>query len=138
MSTTAEKPMQLTLEPEMVQWAGTHYVFVEKQGPFQTTAPQAWTELHKLASAIAEHNEITGYVSLYKMDAQIYRAGVSVAEKPEQLPPGVAYEKFAGESMRDSCWVDPTRSWDRQRDGWSKRSTSAGCRCAMTGTSSTT
>lgn len=96
MSTTAEKPMQLTLEPEMVQWAGTHYVFVEKQGPFQTTAPQAWTELHKLASAIAEHNEITGYMSLYKMDAQIYRAGVSVAEKPEQLPPGVAYEKFAG------------------------------------------
>ena len=94
--TTAEKPMQLTLEPEMVQWPETHYVFIEKQGPFQTTAPQAWNEVHPLTGAIAEHNTITGYTSLYKMEPPIYRAGVSVAEKPEKLPPGVTYEKFAG------------------------------------------
>ncbi|HEY1807060.1 MAG TPA: GyrI-like domain-containing protein [Acidobacteriaceae bacterium] len=93
---TAEKPMQLTLEPEIVQWPETHYVFVEKQGPFQTIAPQAWTELHTLTSAIAEQNTITGYISLYKIGPQIYRAGVSVAEKPSRLPAGVAYEKFAG------------------------------------------
>ncbi|MGA7522795.1 MAG: GyrI-like domain-containing protein [Acidobacteriaceae bacterium] len=96
MSTTAEKPMQLTLEPEIVQWPETHYVFVEKQGPFPTTAGQAWTELHTLTSAIAEHNTITGTMSLYKMGPKIYRAGVSLAEKPEKLPAGVAYEKFAG------------------------------------------
>jgi effector-binding domain-containing protein len=96
MSTTAEKPMQLSLEPEIVQWPETHYVFVEKQGPFPTTAPQAWTALHTLTSAIAEHNTITGYMSLYKMGPKVYRAGVSVAERPSQLPEGVAYEKFAG------------------------------------------
>jgi DNA gyrase inhibitor GyrI len=96
MSTIAEKPMRLTLEPEIVQWPETHYVFVEKQGPFQTAAPQAWTELHKLTSAIEEQNAITGYMSLYKMGPKIYRAGVSVAEKPENLPAGVAYEKFPG------------------------------------------
>lgn len=93
---TAEKPMQLTLEPETVQWPETHYVFVEKQGPFQTAAPQAWTELHALTSAIGEHNTITGYMSLYRMGPQIYRAGVSVAQKPEKLPSGVGYETFAG------------------------------------------
>ncbi|HEX3987395.1 MAG TPA: GyrI-like domain-containing protein [Acidobacteriaceae bacterium] len=96
MSTTGEKPMQLTLDPEIVRWPETHYVFVEKQGPFPATAGRAWTELHTLTCAIAEHNRITGYMSLYRTRPKIYRAGVSVAEKPEMLPPGVAYEKFAG------------------------------------------
>ena len=96
MSAAAEKPMRLTLDPEIVQWPETQYVFVEKQGPFSTNAARAWTELHKLASAIAEHNTITGYLSLYRMGPKIYRAGVSVAEVPEELPAGVAYERFAG------------------------------------------
>lgn len=96
MNTPAEMPLQLTLEPETVQWPETHYVFVEKQGPFPTTAQQAWTELHQRTAPIAEHNAITGYLSLYKMGPQIYRAGVSVAAKPEKLPAGVAYEKFSG------------------------------------------
>lgn len=96
MTATAEKPMQLTLEPEMVQWPQTHYVFVEKQGPFPTIAGQAWTELHKLTGAIAEHNQITGYMSLYKMGPQMYRAGVSIAARSEKLPEGVSYENFAG------------------------------------------
>lgn len=96
MITTAEKPVGLALEPQIVQWPETHYVFVEKQGPFATIAPRAWTEMHGLTSAIAEHATITGYLSLYKMGPKIYRAGVSVAEKPETLPAGVAYEKLAG------------------------------------------
>jgi effector-binding domain-containing protein len=96
MNTTAEKPMQLTLEPDTVQWPETHYLFIEKVGPFQVNAPQAWTELHKLVPAIAEHNMITGYMSLYRMGPQIYRAGVSVAAEPKQLPPGMTCEKFAG------------------------------------------
>ena len=96
MTTPSEKPLQLNLEPETVQWPETHYVFIEKQGPFPTIAPQAWTELHALTGAIAEHNTITGYMSLYRMGPGIYRAGVSVAAKPTQLPAGVAYENFAG------------------------------------------
>ena len=34
--------MNLTEEPEIVAWPKTHYVFVEKVGPFQTNAPEAW------------------------------------------------------------------------------------------------
>lgn len=72
----------------------THYVFVEKIGPFQTNAPQAWQTLHKLIPSISQHNEITGYFALYKMESQIYRAGVSVSAKPDQLPEKVAYERL--------------------------------------------
>ena len=59
-------------------------------------APQAWQELHKITPAIEEHNTITGYMSLYKIGPQVYRAGVSVAAQPVNLPAGVAYEKFSG------------------------------------------
>jgi predicted transcriptional regulator YdeE len=85
-------PINLT-GPDTVAWPGSHYVFLEKVGSFQKNAPQAWQELNKLSPAIAEHNQITGYFSLYKVETQIYRAGVSVASEPEQLPEGVAYEK---------------------------------------------
>jgi len=35
-------------------------------------------------------------MSLYKMGPKIYRAGVSVAEEPKDLPEGMRYEKFHG------------------------------------------
>jgi len=88
--------MNLTERPDTVQWPETHYVFLEKVGPFMQTAPAAWTELHRLRPQLTEHNKITGYMSLYKMGPQIYRAGVSVAEPPQKLPEGLRYEKFAG------------------------------------------
>ncbi len=88
--------IQLTEEPEVVNWPAMHYVFLEKTGPFMQIAPQAWQEFHKLTPAIEEHNAITDYISLYKIGPQIYRAGVSVAAPPVNLPSGVAYEKFSG------------------------------------------
>ena len=51
--------MKLTQEPEIVTWPEMHYIFIEKIGPFQDTAGQAWQELHKLPG-ISEHNKITG------------------------------------------------------------------------------
>ena len=93
---TANPSIQLTDQPDHVDWPETHYVFVEKIGPFQNTAPQAWQEAHKLIPAVAEHNTITGYMSLYKVGPQIYRAGVALAAKPVNLPAGMSYEKFAG------------------------------------------
>ena len=80
--------MNLTQEPKIVTWPETHYVFLEKIGPFQNTAPQAWQELHRLISGISEHNKITGYLSLYKVQPKIYRAGVSLAAEPVKLPCG--------------------------------------------------
>jgi predicted transcriptional regulator YdeE len=88
--------MNLTEEPQVVTWPLTHYVFVEKVGPFQTNAPQAWQSLHRFLPTIAEHNHITGYLSLYKVEPNIYRAGVSVAAHPAVLPEGLNYIQFPG------------------------------------------
>jgi DNA gyrase inhibitor GyrI len=96
MEAAKGKQINLTPEPEIVTWPEMHYVFIEKVGPFMETAPQAWQTMHKLVPAVAEHNKITGYSSLYKVAQQIYRAGVSLAAKPENLPAGVAYENFKG------------------------------------------
>jgi hypothetical protein len=71
--------MKLTELPESVTWPETHYVFVEKIGPFPTNAPLAWQTFHQFVPATAEHNQITGFISLYKMGPKIYRAGVSLA-----------------------------------------------------------
>jgi len=90
--------MNLTETPVIVTWPETHYVFLEKIGPFQNTAPAAWGSVHQFVPAISEHNKITGYMSLYKVGPKIYRAGVSLAAapQPQQLPEGLTYEKFKG------------------------------------------
>lgn len=89
--------MNLNENPEIVTWPETHYLFIGKTGPFQDTASQAWQGLHAQVPAISEGNEITGYMSLYKIEPEkIYRAGVSLAAKPETVPPGFQYTKFPG------------------------------------------
>jgi effector-binding domain-containing protein len=88
--------MNLTETPVIVTWPETHYVFLEKIGPFQNTAPAAWGSVPQFVPAISKHNKITGYMSLYKVAPKIYRAGVSVAAAPQQLPEGLTYEKFKG------------------------------------------
>ncbi len=45
MATPQRAPMKLTQEPEIVTWPEMHYIFIEKIGPFQDTAGQAWQEL---------------------------------------------------------------------------------------------
>jgi TetR/AcrR family transcriptional repressor of nem operon len=96
MSSATGPGLRLTEVPEVMTWPETHYVFVEKVGPFQNTAPQAWQQLHQLVAKISEQNKITGYMSLYKIAPQIYRAGVALAAAPKDLPDAVSYEKFKG------------------------------------------
>ena len=88
--------MKLTQQPEIATWPETHCVFIEKIGPFQNTAAQAWNDLHQIVPKISEHNKITGYMSLYKVGPKIYRAGVSLAAEPKNLPENLKYEKFKG------------------------------------------
>jgi predicted transcriptional regulator YdeE len=88
--------MNLSETPEVVTFPAAHYVFVEKTGPFQQNAGAAWTEAHCYKPALSEHNQITGYMSLYKMGPQVYRAGFALAAAPKDLPKGLTYEKFAG------------------------------------------
>ena len=96
MATAKRSNLQLTEVPEVVNWPETHYVFIERVGPFQNTAPQAWQQMHQLVPRLLEQYKITGYLSLYKVAPQIYRAGVALAAAPQDLPEGVAYETFPG------------------------------------------
>jgi effector-binding domain-containing protein len=52
--------------------------------------------MHPLVPRISEHNKVTGYMSLYKVGPKIYRAGVSLAAEPKNLPENLRYEKFKG------------------------------------------
>lgn len=88
--------MNLTQEPEIVTWPATHYVFVERVGPFMTNAPQAWQDLHRLEYAISAQNQILGGMSLYKIGPKIYRAGFSLAAPAVELPDGVQSIEFGG------------------------------------------
>jgi DNA gyrase inhibitor GyrI len=69
---------------------------VEKVGPFLETAPAAWGEVAPLIPAIGEQNTVAKFMSLYKAPQQIYRAGVAVAQAPNNLPAGVKHEVFSG------------------------------------------
>lgn len=88
--------MNLNEVPGMVNWPETFYVFLEKIGPFQNTAPSAWQELQVLVPEISKNNVVTGYMSLYKIAPKIYRAGVSVSRTPQHSPDALRFEKFAG------------------------------------------
>jgi effector-binding domain-containing protein len=90
--------MNLTESGDIVRWPETHYVFVEKTGPIPKIAQDAWRLAHSLAPLLAEKNPITGYMSLYKMNPNVYRAGFVVEEKPRRLPPGLQCELFGGRS----------------------------------------
>ncbi len=107
MTTVPEKALPLTLEPEPVDFPGKHYVFIEKRGSIPANAGQAWTELHAKVPAIAEHNEIIGYMSLYNLKEGTYRAGVALAAAPGQLPAGVIYQPFAGGKYRKFVLTGP-------------------------------
>jgi DNA gyrase inhibitor GyrI len=96
MATAKRELSNLRQVPDIVTWPQTHYVFIEKIGPFQNTAPQAWQDLHRLVPGISEHNKIMGYISFYKVGPKIYRAGISIAAEPKNLPEGLRYEKFKG------------------------------------------
>lgn len=88
--------MNLTEEPEIVHWPETHYVFVEKTGPFMKIAPEAWQTAYSLLPRCAENNRIAGKCSLYKMNPNVYRAGFALDKPPVNLPAGLTYELFEG------------------------------------------
>ena len=88
--------MNLTEEPEIVQWPETHYVFVERVGPFLENAGQAWQSAHQFAPALRQNYQITKYMSLYKRGPKVYRAGFAVSSEAKDLPSGLTYEKFKG------------------------------------------
>jgi len=100
--------MSLNRNPEIVHWGVTHYVFVEKVGQFKETAPKSWHELHALIPKIAAKNKIEKHFAEYKVGpAAVYRAGVSVAGPPVDLPAGVRYEALPGGKYSRFTYVGP-------------------------------
>ncbi len=87
-----EIPMNLTENFETVQRPLTHYVFLEKRGPFAEVAPPLWNELAPLVPKI-DQKQIREYLGVSGVDksrpgedSMIYQAGVGCAVKPDPLP----------------------------------------------------
>ncbi len=88
--------MNLTENPQIITWPEIHYVYLEKIGAFQETAPACWNQLHQMVPAVLENNQINGFMSLYKVPQKLYRAGVSLTAPPQKIPEGMKYVKFPG------------------------------------------
>jgi|688.fasta_scaffold547311_2 effector-binding domain-containing protein len=90
--------MALNEKYDVLNFPATHYVYIEKIGPFHETAPKAWQEIHQFKEAIVKAGgKVTGAFSMYKVESQLYRAGFSVAEKPDSvLPEPLKYVFFEG------------------------------------------
>lgn len=99
--------MNLTETPEIYDWPETYYVFVERVGSFMTNAPAAWQAAHALLPELEKHNKVTGYLSLYKVPPQVYRAGFALEAPPSQLPDGLQYELFPGGKYSKFVLVGP-------------------------------
>jgi predicted transcriptional regulator YdeE len=95
--------MPLNEKPTQVVIPAMHYIYVEKTGPFAVNAPEAWGQFHGILPRLDGANQITGYLSLYEPDALIYRAGVSLAAPPVNLPEEMSYLFFEGGNY--SCFT---------------------------------
>ena len=92
-----EITMKLTPTFETVTRPLTHYVFLEKRGPFQEVAPPLWNELMPTLQHL-DQKQIREYLGLSGIDkgtpgedAMIYQAGVACLEKPGKLPDGLEH-----------------------------------------------
>jgi AraC family transcriptional regulator len=98
-----QKEITVNLTPsfEVVTRPLTHYVYLEKQGPFAEIAPPTWNGLFPLIAGKIDEKQIVGYLGLSGIDksrmgeeAMIYEAGLAVASPPEKMPKGLAYKKI--------------------------------------------
>jgi AraC family transcriptional regulator len=87
-----EGNMNLTAEFESINRPLTHYVFLEKRGPFAEVAPPLWDELMPLLQQLdpTSVREVLGVSGVDRSrpgeDAMIYQAGVALAHDPKGAP----------------------------------------------------
>lgn len=90
-----EVNVNLTQEFETVTRPVTHYLFLEKLGPFAEVAPPLWEELMPHLERIDQRTvrEFLGVSGVDKSrageDAMIYQAGVALNHKPANIPAGL-------------------------------------------------
>jgi len=96
-----EITMNLNKNFEIVTRPATHYVFLERQGPFAEVAPQTWDEMFPLVARQIAQSEIVEFLGLSGIDrrkmgeeAMIYQAGVAVSHAPKESIEGLQYRKI--------------------------------------------
>jgi AraC family transcriptional regulator len=96
-----EIDMNLTKNFEMVTRPTTHYVFLEKHGPFAEVAPPTWEAMFPLMAKEVDGARIREFLGLSGFDrkkqgeeAMIYQAGVAVSEAPSSPLKGLQYRKI--------------------------------------------
>jgi effector-binding domain-containing protein len=89
--------MALHEQADRISWPKSHYLYFEKRGSFQQTAPACWKEFHATLPNFKNQFQVLAVASLYKIAPEmIYRAGIMLKEKPQEIPQGMNYERFAG------------------------------------------
>jgi AraC family transcriptional regulator len=104
---TKEITMNLTPTFEAISRPLTHYVFLEKRGPFAEIAPPLWNDLMPLIQRL-DHKVIREYLGVSGIDkskpgedSMIYEAGVGCVAKPDKIPDGLQYRAItAGKYAR--------------------------------------
>jgi len=93
-----EVNVNLTTEIETVTRPVTHYVFLERRGPFAEVAPPLWNDLMPILPRI-DPQEVREYLGVSGVDksrpgedAMIYQAGVSLAHEPAKAPAGLQHK----------------------------------------------
>ena len=90
-----EITMNLTPNFETITRPLTHYLFIERRGPFAEIAPPLWNDLMPLIQRLNQQHirEYLGVSGIDKSkpgeDSMIYQAGVGCAEPPQKLPEGL-------------------------------------------------
>lgn len=96
-----EVTVNLTSKYEIVTRPDTHYVFLEKHGPFAEVAPPTWNEMFPLAYGQLDQGQLVEFLGLSGIDkskigedTMIYEAGVALASEPEKPLKGLQYRKI--------------------------------------------
>jgi len=96
-----EIDVNLTNHYDVINRPATHYVFLEKHGPFAEVAPPCWSEMFPLLHSQVDQKEVTSFLGLSGIDkkkpgeqAMIYQAGVGLANAPKHLLKGLQYRKI--------------------------------------------
>jgi AraC family transcriptional regulator len=93
--------MNLTKDFEIVTRLTTHYVFLEKHGPFGEVAPPTWDEMFPLMAKQVDRAGIKEFLGLSGVDrkklgedAMIYQAGVALSQPPSAKLQGLQYRRI--------------------------------------------
>jgi len=95
-----EITMNLTKGFEIITRSITHYIFLERRGPFAEVAPSTWDQMFPLLANQVAQKDIVEFLGLSGIDrstmgeeGMIYQAGVAVANPPTSPLQGLQYRK---------------------------------------------